>query len=103
MAQVVITFGLAPGRGYHQEAQVFPAKNVLSQEMASSTSSQQTTITSRRGDVAQIVNNGPDDIWVTFGPNPIAGIAATHFIPTDTVREFGPLEENDRAAIINDS
>ena len=104
MSQVIVEFGRAnaaqPGRS--SDASVydpFPQ----SEEITSSGTSQATTMTADAHDVAIVINNGTDAIWVDFAASPTAAVGTTVFIAPNTQRDFGPIGKGMKAAVINDS
>ena len=104
MSQVIIEFGcaMAPQQGRTSDAPVsdpFPQ----SEEITSSGTSQATTVTADASDVATVINNGTDDIWVQFASSPTASVGNGVFVPAETTRDFGPLGVGMKAAVINDS
>jgi len=104
MSQVVIEFGraMAPQPGRSADAPVydpFPQ----AEEITSSGISQPTTMTSDAYNVATVINNGNEAIWVAFGAAPTAAVGMDAFVPANSIRDFGPLGLGMKAADINDT
>lgn len=74
-----------------------------SEEITTSATSQATTATAANGGVCHVVNNGAEDVWVTFGFSPTAAVGTTFFIPADTQLQVGDMTAGHVAAVINDS
>lgn len=96
MATVQITFGAAMD-GIAPVAAAIPE---AAEDLTSSASSQQSTITSKRGQVCQITASG-GAIWAKFGTNPTASAGNDHLIPDGSTREFGFLQDGYKVAILD--
>lgn len=103
MSQVIVEFGRGPMNTEAGPAPVFAAKGSIAEEITSSGTSQATTATAKTGDIAVVINNGDEHIWVQFSDDPTADVEADHFIMAGTTRDFGPLSIGDKAAVVNDS
>lgn len=103
MGQVIVEFGkaTAPSR-FGGAAQVYNPGG-QSEEVTSSGTSAQTTMTANKDDIAIVTNNGGTMIWVKFGENPTAAVEDMHAVAANQRRDFGPMGENFKAAVIDDS
>lgn len=104
MAQVIVQFGRG---GAPSEAggitQVLSATRVRTEEVATTTTSQQTTITANADDVAVVTNLGDNLVWVAFGENPTAAPESLHPVPPRETRDFGMLGQGMKAALVDDT
>lgn len=96
MATVQITFGAA----MDGIAPVMAAVPAAAEDITSSAASQQSTITSQRGQMCQITASG-GAVWVKFGANPTASAGNDHLIIDGSTREFGFLETGWKVALID--
>lgn len=94
MATVNVIFGaVVPSRT------LMGCQPSASENITSSGTSQQTTITAQTHDAAQITVTG-GAVRVAFGPNPTA-VAASILILDGQTREFGGLSNGDKCAVID--
>lgn len=103
MSQVVIEFSAASVGTPYGTTPILSTDGAQSEEITSSGTSQATTMTTDRWDVASVMNNGSEDIWITFAATPTAVVGTTHFLAAGERRDFGPLTVGYKAAVINDS
>lgn len=101
MSQVIVEFGRAT-LADAGKAQAFCAKGHQVGEVTSSGTAQTVAnIVASDFDVAVVINNGTDAIWVNFDGT--AAVGAGHFVAPGWTRDFGPLKIGDTASVINDS
>lgn len=95
MAQVHVAFSSALG-GYP-----VPAKApLLSEVITSSATSQSSSAATRGGDVAIVTVSG-GNVWVQIGTNPTAASGADWLVLDGQTREFGPIAEGEKIAVID--
>lgn len=99
MSDIAITFGAATSARAGNEQALPPIAQT--EVIASSASSQTTTMTANQADVAHIENAGAEDVWVHFSPSPTAAIGTTHLVQAGQARDFAPLEAGMKCALIN--
>lgn len=95
MATVSIEFGAVLGAG----APVYAPVPRATQTITSSGTSQQSN-EAQGGDFVTVVTTG-GAIWVAIGQNPTAAAGTQRLLPDGAGRDFGPLKEGDKVAIID--
>lgn len=103
MAQVTIALGMASAPGDYGSPSVMSCAAEVDY-FANPTTSTQTAVTGDGRKCVQITATG-GAIWVRFGANPTAAAdtAQNHVIIAETTRDFGPLPDGWKVAVINDS
>lgn len=98
MASIHVRFGEVMGAG----APVYASKPRKSETVTSSASSAQTTNTANSGDYATI-SAIDGSVYVTTGSNPtaLATGAGMDVVISGTVKDFGPLKDGDKVAVID--
>lgn len=102
MSSVVIEMATPmPGSPSGAPVPVIQSLGTQTETIASSGTSQATTIKLRRtGDIAVVTNNGTDVVWVNLGAAPTANSNAKHLVLGNTTREFSG-QAGDKVAIKN--
>lgn len=99
MATVHITLGAVTARaGNDAPLSIFDSIEDQAQTMNSSGSSQQSSLTSRKGLVWCIT--ALDAVWVKFGDNPTAAQGTGHLIAAGTTRTFKVTNASEKLAIL---
>lgn len=99
MATVNIVLARAGVKSLNDIMPMYSNKNLKSENITSSGTSQQTTNTAERADIARIVALG-GSVYVKAGPNPTAAsgdILVLAGVPFD----LGGLEDGDKIAVID--
>ena len=103
MGQAIVQFGKAGSPSRHGSiVQVFESGGKV-EELNTGVSSVASTITAEANDVCVVTNNSGGLIWATFGESPTAAVETTHPILDGTSRDFGPIGEGQKCALIDDS
>ncbi len=79
---------------------VFNAYPRASEDLTSSGTSQQTTITAIAGEVASITASG-GAVWVKAGQSPTAAAGDNHLVADGETKTIGLLRDGDEIAIID--
>lgn len=96
MATLAVTYGAAMGAGVPVYASIPRA----SEAITTSASSQATTATARSGDFASCTASG-GAVWISIGQSPTAAAGTHYLIPDGATKDFGPLLEGDKVAVID--
>ncbi|KIC39365.1 hypothetical protein RA26_01565 [Leisingera sp. ANG-M7] len=70
------------------------------EEITSSGTTQQGSETAPGGAYASVCSDG-GSVYVVFGQNPIASASTSYMVPAGGCRDFGPLKEGDKIAVID--
>lgn len=102
MATITVIFGSAVTKGEQGSAPVMNAYPRASEDVTSSGTTAQSTITALRNDVCEISNPaGGADIRVAFGADPTAAAGTGHIVPTGQTRWYGGMIDGHKVAVID--
>lgn len=96
MATVQVNFGTAMGAGVPSYPQTVSGGNAFT----SSGTSQATTAEAKGGDFAHVMSTG-GAIWVEIGQSPTAAAGTTWIVADGETKQFGPLKDGDKVAILD--
>ncbi len=96
MANAFIEFGEVMASG----SPVYGRVPRVSENIATSTTTQSTTITANGGEYATVIA-GDADIYVAIGTTPTAVAGQGRMVRAGMIRDFGPLKDEDKVAVID--
>ncbi len=96
MATVNVRIGSVMGAG----ASVYAPIPRSAEAVTSGATSAQASGVAQQGDYLTVTSVG-GAVWVKIGANPTAAAGSTDLIPDGGTRDFGPLKEGEKVAIID--